>query len=518
MPAMHILFRQWIRLGNRHPWIVGGLVALVAALASAIPAIVRWPQPLAHDEFSYLLQADTFVHGRLTNPPHPLAEHFETFQVIQHPTYQSKYPIGQGLALAAGTLLTGQPLAGVWLSTALACAAVYYMLRAWLPPAWALVGTAVGILRIVFGSAANVSPGYWSQSYWGGSMAVLGGALFLGAVRRWYRKASARDAIVGSLGAAILANTRPYEGLCCRPLPRTSVRTVVLKLLLPATAILAPVFWGMTEYNLRVTGDRFTMPYFVYERQYNATPQFAVWQQAPENLRWGNEVMARFYTEVEPVTARDSIPTRFVKRLDPTARFFFGYVLLMLLIPLPWLWSWCWLRVAVFTCLAVMGGGLLAHAFFPHYLGPIAPLFFLMIAAGWRYCYVGLRHNSQARAGMTFIFSLAAVVVSVSPLITYRIERRSANWSEVRAEIDAQLSRSGEQHVILVRYDEDHHGGMEWVYNRADIDGSPVVWARDLGPERNRKLIAYYHPRRTMWLLLADEKPPALIPFQVERP
>ena len=37
---------------------------------------------------------------------------------------------------------------------------------------------------------------------------------------------------------------------------------------------------------------------------------------------------------------------------------------------------------------------------------------------------------------------------------------------------------------------------LQWIYNDADIDASRIVWARDLGPLRNAKLMAYFHDRR----------------------
>src|SRR5947209_112781 len=66
-------------------------VGLVAFGACMMLSLVCWPQPGLQDEFSYLLAADTFAHGRLSNPPPPQWTHFETFHVILQPTYASKY-------------------------------------------------------------------------------------------------------------------------------------------------------------------------------------------------------------------------------------------------------------------------------------------------------------------------------------------------------------------------------------------------------------------------------------------
>ena len=81
-----------------------------------------------------------------------------------------------------------------------------------------------------------------------------------------------------------------------------------------------------------------------------------------------------------------------------------------------------------------------------------------------------------------------------------------------RQQVMRRLESDGRRHLVFVRYAPDHDCHQEWVYNRADIDGSTVVWAREISPAEDRRLREYYADRKA-WVMIADAKPPRLLPY-----
>jgi hypothetical protein len=54
------------------------------------------------------------------------------------------------------------------------------------------------------------------------------------------------------------------------------------------------------------------------------------------------------------------------------------------------------------------------------------------------------------------------------------------------------------QHVIFVSYAGLRSPHDEWIYNPANIDAAPVIWALDLGQTENEKLRRHYS-ERSFW-------------------
>ena len=478
----------------------------------ALLPIEPFSPPNILDEFSYMLASDTLAHGRLTNPTPPLWHHFEQFWVLMQPTFASKYGVAQPLFMAFGQRWLSTPRAGVLLSMAFAAASLCWMLQAYLPAEWALLGGLLAVLRISWFS-------YFGNAYWGGSIAILGGCLLLGAAARLARKSSAREGLLMALGLLLLANSRPFEGaLISLPICLFTAwilfrRRIKVRTWLPGiTLLLAGI--ACTGYYCHVVTGRFIFPWTAYWRQWSICPPFLFGKaNYSVHYQFRDQLIYSRDEEMLPyVNARmpgDFIPEIIVKGIYQWLFFVYPALTPALIGLIPTFRSRKY-RILVYT-LAFASLGFLTETWLQaHYVAVVCGIIYLVLLNGLRWMHAEARHRvvwlKLMRGMLAAIIAMFFVRLIIVPENTL-----PSSWASRPAEIPGYQditrmmeSKPGGQ-LVIVRYRADHFWGYSWINNGYDIPTQHVIWARDTEPgESNRPLLCQFKDRQ-VWLLVPPE-------------
>ena len=482
-------------------WVGFGVLVLVVR-AMLLPV---WPipTPSVYDEFSYILQADTFAHGRLANPAHPLWHFFESIYILQQPTYASRFPPAQGLAMAVGQVLFGQPWFGVWLSVGVLAAALCWALQGWLPPGWALLGAFIGLDLCLFS--------YWMNSYWGGAVTAIGGALVTGAWVRITRAKRWRYAWVFGIGAVILVLARPFEGLLLLvpALITLGMANRTARVWLPIVITGVAGVCGFAYDNYRVTGHPLRLPYREYYEQYERVPPFSFMPISTTPRRhFDLDLRAReTYDRARSWRLFVDRPKDWLILL----RHYYGN--LIWLLPLaaftPCLWRSRRIRFAAILAMVIVAASMIEVWWYPHYGAPFAAALLILAAQSMRYLRQWNYHGRKVGRFLVSAMPAAVLVVMVASeaqaIATHRtadqLQAKNAPKESVEKEL---LEKQPGHHVIFVRYTGLRSPHQEWIYNPADIDAAPIIWAQDMGRIENERLLRYY-AGRSFWLLKPDQ-------------
>jgi hypothetical protein len=528
--------RAFGRLARKQGLAIASVGIATFLLRLAILPAFPVPLPFDPNDFSNVLAADTFAHGRLTNPTPAMWTHFESIHISMQPTYMSMYFPGEGLVLAAGKVLFGCPWIGLLCTTALMCAAICWMLQAWLPPGWALLGGILAMLRLGLFS-------YWINTYTGaGLIGGLGGALVLGAMPRLIRAAQFRHGLLMAVGIVLLVLTRPYEGLLLclpvafvlgrwaffgknRPTPPVLLRQAVVPLLL---IVAAGVWFGYYDY--RAFGSPLTLPYTINRATY-ATAPYYVWQPPRPEPHYRRDEMRRFYHDVELTGYQrvhswsQYLPISFEK-VWATILFFAGFALLPPLIMMRRVLLDRRIRFLVVGVVLLMAGMAIEIYILPHYVAPFAAAFYAIGLQAMRHLRVWSPEGKPVgvalvRLAVSTCLVMACIRIFAVPLGII-VPEWSSQWETTwtgpghfgveRAQIQARLAQLPGGQLAIVHYSPDHLPANEWVYNSADIDGSKIIWAADLKPSDNLELIRHYKDRK-IWLVQPDLEPISVSPY-----
>jgi hypothetical protein len=149
--------------------------------------------------------------------------------------------------------------------------------------------------------------------------------------------------------------------------------------------------------------------------------------------------------------------------------------------------------------------------FQPHYAAPLAAAVFVVVVQA-------IRHLRQAKihgrpigifvSRLIVVLAIDWVAVQAGHAARYPI----TVWKGQREQVLRTLESVPGKHLVVVRYTPTHNVHREWVYNAADIDSSRIIWVREIPGQDITPLLRYYHDRK-VWLLDADQSPPALEPY-----
>ena len=536
IPGLEHVRRSFSRLARRKNLACITVAASLLLARLALLPLFPVPNPFLPDDFSFLFAAETFLHGRLVNPTPAMWTHFETIHITLQP-YASMYFPAPGLMLAGGKLLFGTPWAGLLITTALMCGAICWMLQAWLPPGWALLGGFLAVLRIGLFS-------YWINTYTGGgSISALGGALVLGSLPRLTRTGKLRYALLMALGISILSISRPYEGvLVCLPVAVALAHWILfgknrppLPVLLgraaASLALAAATLAWLGYYDYRAFGNVKTLPYTVDRATYAIVPYY-VWQKAHPTPQYRHADLRQFYTEREArdfhlLHSENGVLPYYGKKIATSLYFFAGVVLFP-----PLVMAWYVIRDRrirfLVWCMPFWVVGMAIGVYLiPHYLAPFTAAFYALGLQAVRHLRAWKLGGAPAgrslvNAMVVICLVMAGLRAAATPLhINPALKPINpwictwvgpGNFGTERAGIKAQLERMPGNHLVLVRYGADHESIFEWVYNDADIDKSRIIWAQEMDPADNADLMRHY-PDRDVWLVQPDAPQGKLQPY-----
>jgi len=479
-----------------------GLGVFVLVVRTALLPIWPIPKPSIYDEFSYLLQADTFSHGRLTNPAHPLWHFFESTYILQQPTYASRFPPAQGLALAVGQLIFGHPWFGVWLSAGLLAAALCWALQGWLPPGWALLGAFIGLDLCLFS--------YWMNSYWGGAVTAIGGALVIGAWIRIVGAKQSRYAWLFGIGAAIVILARPFEGILLVVPALIALgmadRTARVWLPIVITGLLGASWLAYDNY--RVTDHALRLPYREYYEQYEVVPPFSIVPTSATARTFRHfDLEARNRATYERARSWHLFIDRPLDWLT-LLRYYYGNLiwLLPVVVFMPALWRSRRTRFAVILTAVIGAASLIEVWWYPHYGAPFLAAMLILVAQSMRYLRQWKYHGREVGRFLVNAMPVAVFVVMIASeaeaiaahQMTDQIQARNTQIAQKQSIEQELLKKQPGQHVILVSYAGLPSPHEEWIYNPANIDAAPVIWSLDLGQTENEKL-RHYYAGRSFW-------------------
>jgi hypothetical protein len=352
---------------------------------------------------------------------------------------------------------------------------------------------------------------------------------------RILQRGKIKDALLLGLGIALLANSRPFEGLLfCIPVAcwlfwwlagktksAAPTRARIRNVLLPLAAVLTVTTAFMAYYNWRLTGHATLFPYVLNARSYESAGLF-LWDHPREPLQYNNQQFEEFYSGWELQNYDNSwrdVWRVTVEKLTRSGSTYFWWGALLLLPGLPFAFFDRKMRPPLAILLFVAAGFVCVIWSMPHYAAPATCVIVLLLVQAIRHVRTMRAFErpigaalSRAAIVLLAIDVALGVVHGVCDPLTW-----TCTGDPSRAAIVERLSHTPGKHLVIVRYPEGYNVHDDWVFNGAEIDSAKLLWARETNRQQDQKLLAYFKDRQ-IWLIEPEEDNTELIPYPSAAP
>ncbi len=487
--------------GAAQAGLVCGLVLLLRLCL--VPLFPPVPMVWA-DDTSLLFQAHTFADLRLRNPVPDFVESVDPMYVTDAPYWVSQYQPGNGLTLALGVGL-GNPWIGVFLSTGVMLLALWWAARGYFTERWSLAALLIAAIQWgVFGPQMN--------TFHGGNVAVIGGALIVGGLAR---QRPSFGFVIG-LGVVLVA--------ACRPLEAAIWVMVVLPTLLyrkqfrtcaELCAAGCAGFAALAFYNFQTTGNLLQPPYLVHLKEFGTPQGFWFQRLFPPGHSAGLSDLDTQYKLQARMHDHGASWASFGKKVEDGWQYFVGplWTLPLLFIPVA-ARQYRWLTAAAGIFIVEHAA---FHAWETYHSSPEVALYLVLLTA----C---LRATMRMRAGRRVIgpqvvsCGLAAGIIcliipgvgrAIEPALPGKLKKMRAVWyceypeDRLRSTVERKVLAQDQRAVVFVRFDAPNIY-YPWIANLPDIETQKIIWARDLGNAEDAKLLGRYGGRAPWLLDLVD--------------
>lgn len=516
-PASAKVFRwsQRMRRVSPRARVVTTVAVFIASLGYLTFTAFRQDRPLYpkyHDNQSYAIQAQIIASGKLWLPPHPHWEFFDTFHVIVTPVYASMYFPGSAMVYAVGLLLHW-PHWVIPMLIAAACVAMLYRVVAETVDGLSGLLAALWLVSLLWFR-------HHSTMYMSHPVLLLIGLMMFWAYLRWRRSNRLMWALLIGMIAGFGAITRPADALCyAAPIGIAMLYALRGRRLgfLAATGVIivagaAPFLALQLVFNRGVTGDALTSPYRFYLDRDAPQLSFGFHKLDPQRVPQSSLQQKRDYHR------RYNIPLINAHRVDRLITTWLsldnwrpGRLRLimeatlpsMLLLPVVFvgvLGLTTMPRVALFALLPLYCLLYLFYAaLLKHYTPVVAPAVILLGVLGVRQLGA-VWPAMRARLATLGIVAVAGSCIAVLPELNPGMQDDPFEYIELK---DARVNIPPNVQLpalVFVKYtpdpDANIHGEPVYNWEAAEIDDNPIVFAHDLGPDRNIELLRYYAQRQ----------------------